>query len=385
MKLDIGRRCESGHVETDLVEPFLVSELTNQDRAHSRRSDVGRDQLLRAGAVTIEPRVRQARVDGRLLELTAMEFDLLAYLVQRPGQVFSRDQLLRAVWHSTAAWQQPATVTEHIRRLRTKIETDPHRPRTLRTVRGAGYSLNNPESAHRSHDEASPSTELAPGTVVHLDGRIVRADHNAAAMLELSAPIELVGRQISELVSPATRAAAIEYLSCDCPGVERRTRLIDLARVGAPDLTVEVTSTSSDWNGASAQQVTFTPVSDLSAQLRRVVTGVFDEMTDAVVITDLHFHVRSWNEAAEHLYGWKQHEVSGRHILDVIHCVSDDTTDADVWDALERTDRWMADGRHVTRDGTVIDVTASATLIRGDSGEPVAIVYVTHPSSASIR
>ena len=74
-----------------------------------------------------------------LVELTSKEFALLAFLARSPRQVFSRQQLLEHVWLSSGEWQNEATVTEHVRRLRAKIETDPDQPRWIMTIRGVGY------------------------------------------------------------------------------------------------------------------------------------------------------------------------------------------------------------------------------------------------------
>jgi DNA-binding response OmpR family regulator len=71
--------------------------------------------------------------------MTPKEYDLLAFLASSPRQVFSRQQLLQHVWSSSGEWQDEATVTEHIRRVRRKIEQDPERPRWIATVRGVGY------------------------------------------------------------------------------------------------------------------------------------------------------------------------------------------------------------------------------------------------------
>ncbi|MDH4309069.1 MAG: winged helix-turn-helix domain-containing protein, partial [Acidimicrobiia bacterium] len=78
-------------------------------------------------------------VDGKPVDLTAKEFDLLAFMASHPKQVFSRGQLLEQVWDSSAEWQDPATVTVHVRRVRHKIETDPTSPRWLQTAWGVGY------------------------------------------------------------------------------------------------------------------------------------------------------------------------------------------------------------------------------------------------------
>ena len=110
------------------------------------------------------------------------------------------------------------------------------------------------------------------------------------------------------------------------------------------------------------------------------MTGVLGDLTDAVIITDLHFHVRSWNQAAERLYGWQAHEVLGRHILDVLQWVGDNGLLAAAWASLETKVRWHGEGRQITRDGSVIAVLATTTLVRDDSGEPIGIVSVNRPA-----
>jgi DNA-binding response OmpR family regulator len=91
------------------------------------------------GRLVIDPRTREVTIDGKVVDTTAKEFDLLAFLAGSPRQVFTRDQVLEHVWDSRTDWQDPATVTEHVRRLRKKIEDDPDNPQWLKTVRGVGY------------------------------------------------------------------------------------------------------------------------------------------------------------------------------------------------------------------------------------------------------
>jgi len=93
--------------------------------------------VLKDGDLTIDLRARKAVLSGRPLVLTLREFDLLAHLVKNPDEVFSRDQLLAAVW----GWEvgDPSTVTVHIRRLREKVETTPQSPSRIVTVWGRGY------------------------------------------------------------------------------------------------------------------------------------------------------------------------------------------------------------------------------------------------------
>lgn len=82
---------------------------------------------------------REVIRNGGVVETTRREFDVLAALVAAPRRVFSREQLLRAAWDSSSDWQLPSTVTEHVRRLRLKLEADPDRPVLIQTVRGVGY------------------------------------------------------------------------------------------------------------------------------------------------------------------------------------------------------------------------------------------------------
>ena len=120
-----------------LVKPFSPRELVARVKAVLRRGQPGgAAQLLQAGAVTLDPDRRQASVDGRDIELTATEFDLLAHLMRSPGRVFTRDQLLSAVWGYEAA-AGTRTVDVHVSQLRTKLGEDS----PIRTVRGVGYSV----------------------------------------------------------------------------------------------------------------------------------------------------------------------------------------------------------------------------------------------------
>jgi DNA-binding response OmpR family regulator len=123
-----------------VLKPFSPRELTARVKSVLRRSarESG-GQRLEFEGLEIDPATREVKVDGELAELTAREFDLLAFLAGSPRQVFSRAQLLSQVWESSPEWQDPATVTVHIRRVRQKIEKDPDQPQRVITVRGVGY------------------------------------------------------------------------------------------------------------------------------------------------------------------------------------------------------------------------------------------------------
>lgn len=123
-----------------VVEPFVDGEVPARIRSVLRRCRRPvRAAPLTFGRLSVRLAEREVRLDGRLVETTPLEFDLLARLVSSPRRVFSRAELLEQVWGSSGAWQSPATVTEHIRRLRLKLEADRDHPQWLRTVRGVGY------------------------------------------------------------------------------------------------------------------------------------------------------------------------------------------------------------------------------------------------------
>ena len=125
-----------------LVKPFSPGELAARIRSVLRRSSLDKaGEAIVVGQLRIEPTSRRVVVDGTDVDLTPKEFDLLAFLATHPGHVFSRVQLLDRVWYSSSEWLGEATVTEHVHRLRLKLESDPSRPRLLRTVRGVGYQL----------------------------------------------------------------------------------------------------------------------------------------------------------------------------------------------------------------------------------------------------
>jgi DNA-binding response OmpR family regulator len=125
-----------------VVKPFSPRELAARVNGVLRRTN-GRVSTARTpivvGDLTIDPLSREVSLAGRVIELTPKEFDLLAFLASSPRQVFSRAQLLESVWQSSPDWQDPATVTVHVRRIRNKIEDDPETPRWITTVWGVGY------------------------------------------------------------------------------------------------------------------------------------------------------------------------------------------------------------------------------------------------------
>jgi len=125
-----------------VVKPFSPRELAARVNGVLRRTNsrhASSPTPLEFDGLQIEPLSRRVTLDGENVELTPKEFDVLAFLAASPQQVFSRAQLLESVWQSSPEWQDPATVTVHVRRIRNKIEKDPEHPRWITTVWGVGY------------------------------------------------------------------------------------------------------------------------------------------------------------------------------------------------------------------------------------------------------
>ena len=125
-----------------ITKPFSVRELAMRVRVVLRRIQnmPSTPTSLHLGPVVIDVEGREVRRNGASIQLTAREFELLVFLARHPRTVFTRAELLSNVWH-TAGERSEATVTEHVRRLRLKLEEDPASPRHLCAVRGVGYRV----------------------------------------------------------------------------------------------------------------------------------------------------------------------------------------------------------------------------------------------------
>jgi two-component system, OmpR family, response regulator MtrA len=126
-----------------IVKPFKPKELVARMRARLRRNDDVPGELIEIGDVTIDVAGHVVSRGGAPISLTPLEFDLLAALARKPGQVFTREQLLEQVWGYRHA-ADTRLVNVHVQRLRAKIERDPERPEIVLTVRGVGYKAGPP-------------------------------------------------------------------------------------------------------------------------------------------------------------------------------------------------------------------------------------------------
>jgi len=126
-----------------MTKPFSPRELVARVKAVLRRFTEKPiiEKIMKIGDIEIDRERYTVIIRGKPVKLSATEFKLLLFLAERRGKVFSRGQLLDAVWRDEA-FVEPRTVDVHIRRLRSNIEADPANPRYIKTLRGIGYLFN---------------------------------------------------------------------------------------------------------------------------------------------------------------------------------------------------------------------------------------------------
>jgi DNA-binding response OmpR family regulator len=126
-----------------ITKPFSIREFRSRVRALLRRAAIPagarlEDETIERDGLRIDVGQRDVRVDGRAVQLTYVEFELLRTLAAAPGRVFSREMLLQALWGGSD-YREPRTIDVHVRHLREKLERDPSEPEFILTVRGVGY------------------------------------------------------------------------------------------------------------------------------------------------------------------------------------------------------------------------------------------------------
>lgn len=126
-----------------VVKPFSAREVVARVRSVLRRTSATpaaeAPMVLEFGDIVVDPASRTVLKGGKAVDVPRKEFDLLTCLLARPDEALSREDLLRLVWDSSSEWQDPSTVTVHVRRLRGRLEDDPSNPQHFQTVFGVGY------------------------------------------------------------------------------------------------------------------------------------------------------------------------------------------------------------------------------------------------------
>ena len=124
-----------------ITKPFRIRELTSRIRSVLRRAGQGGSTLMEFGPVQINAALGKVYKNGQDVFLSALEYRLLMTLANHAGQVLSRNQLLESIWDVSGDFVNDNTLTVYIKRLREKIEDDPHNPVIIETVRGLGYRV----------------------------------------------------------------------------------------------------------------------------------------------------------------------------------------------------------------------------------------------------
>ena len=125
-----------------ITKPFSIREFRSRVRALLRRAGTQRDdertERIESDGLRIDLARREVEVQGRPVQLTYVEFELLRTLASHAGRVYTREQLLQALWGGSD-YREPRTIDVHVRHLREKLERDPRQPKYILTVRGVGY------------------------------------------------------------------------------------------------------------------------------------------------------------------------------------------------------------------------------------------------------
>jgi len=128
-----------------ITKPFSIREFRSRVRALLRRASAPRlgsreSDVIALDNLRIDPSRRSVEIDGRAVQLTYVEFELLRILASNPGRVYTRQMLLQALWGGSD-YREPRTIDVHVRHLREKLERDPREPELIFTVRGVGYQF----------------------------------------------------------------------------------------------------------------------------------------------------------------------------------------------------------------------------------------------------
>lgn len=254
---DIRVRAFADGADDFVTKPFSLRELVARVLA-VRRTAVRQEAAITVGDLSIDPVARSVTLRGAPLDLRKLEFDLLWHFMSHPDTTFTRNELLAAVWSSSAEWQHEATVTEHIRRLRTRIEREPSRPEHLVTVWGVGYRFETGPPAGR----LKPSSVLGSreAIIVFVGTTARAATASAAALLGAQHVAEIIGRDAFDFVAERSRAVAAARLTEVTDGNTPRPEVLTVKRVDGTELDVHLASTPVNWDGERASQVTVWPM-----------------------------------------------------------------------------------------------------------------------------
>lgn len=365
-----------------VARPCSIPELVARLEAARRRRPSSPSVVLRIADLVIDLRARLVWRCGAEVDLTRREFDLLSHLVRHRGETFSRADLLEVVWSSSADWQSLATVTEHVRRLRSKLERHPSTPEMILTAPGVGYRFADDRDRALRAPVIAELGETGDAMLVAVGTTIAVATPALAALVGGADPGQLVGRDVLEFVAPesleeiASRQRAIGAGQWPPPSV------VTLLRLDGSPVEAVISVTPVSHEGGIAGQATVWPLGAAN-DLRRQMTGIATEVPDAIVISTVGGVIESFNSAAEQLFGWREAEVIGREILEVIPWLGPGEALTAAWRELQATGRWHGIARHRHRDGSTVEVASTTAITRNAAGEPIGIIAVSRPRATA--
>ncbi|MGZ4762049.1 MAG: EAL domain-containing protein [Ilumatobacteraceae bacterium] len=342
-------------------------------------NDSGQDRsnAARFGDLVLGRDARTVSVRGERVELTRREFDLFDLLASNPDRVFTRDELLRSVWHSKAEWQSTKTITEHIRRLRNKLGPDEDAAFRIVTVIGVGYRFESLDVAERPNVDPSSRAEATQCFLIVDGALIVDASPAAVELLGAESADGLVGHQLPEFIAARSMPAAVQRIESRALDESPRPETLWLRRVDGTELPAQVSSTAVTFDGWAHHQTTLWPLADnIRTHLHRVALGVTSEVSDAVIILDPSYRVQTLNDAAEHLYGWTEVEASDTPPA-LIPWAADNADLEGIEEILLRDGHWHGDVEQVRRDGDTIHVHVSAAMMGEEVAHPAGVVLVS--------
>ena len=240
-----------------MVKPFSPRELAARVLAVDRRRTDSTPPAITIGDLTIDRGARTVTRAGVPVALPRLELDLLVHFATHPGQTFTRQELLRAVWGSSAEWQKEATVTEHVRRLRLKLERDPMNPELLLTVSRSGYKLVRQATAFDPPGTSTPFENTYDATAIVVGTTIRYASATMVGLLQAGGPNDIVGHDVFEFVAPQSIGAVRARHEQGATGSWPRPERLTMCRVDGSEVAVEISSTPVLWEGEPASQVTF--------------------------------------------------------------------------------------------------------------------------------
>jgi PAS domain S-box-containing protein len=213
-------------------------------------------------------------------------------------------------------------------------------------------------------------------TVVVAGDIVAQVNDAALELLGARDESQVLGRSYLDFVAAESVAASLSRKQRVIEGDWPRPEAINVLRVDGRPVEVEVASVPVLFDGEPASQITLWEPTPQPVDLQAVAIGVQSEVPDAVIVTDLDLVVRSFNPAAEELYGWREQEAVGRHIFELLQWDFDSAIGREADEAFRTTGRWHGELTERRKDGELVRVRSSATILHDRAHRPLGVVTV---------